>query len=365
MSMTRRLALLGAACFVGASATALLAQVTPQQSDLVAALVARFLTLRPAPAVSVAVWDGTGPIWTRAWGKADVENDVPATPRALFRLASISKPFTAVAVLRLVEMGKLRLDAPVQKYLPKYPKKKWPITIRQLLCHQSGIRHNRAPDYDNTRHYASPTASLEIFAKDPLLFEPGTNAFYSTYGYVLLGAIIEAVTGKPYADFVREEVLVPAGIETMCPDDVFAIIPHRASGYRLRRDGALENCALVDTSHKTPGGGWLGTAEDPVRLVRALMRGKILKEETRTLMWTPQRLKNGTLTGFGLGWNIADERGLHVIEHSGGQQGTNTHLVFAPDRHLAVAVLLNLEEGGAKNLAMDILAALAAPAAAH
>src|ERR1039458_890988 len=95
MRMTRRLALLGAACLVGASATARLAQVTPQQSDLVAALVARFLTLRPAPAVSVAVWDGPGPIWTRAWGKADVENDVPATPKALFRLASISKPFTA------------------------------------------------------------------------------------------------------------------------------------------------------------------------------------------------------------------------------------------------------------------------------
>jgi CubicO group peptidase (beta-lactamase class C family) len=363
--MTRRLALLSAACLVCVAAPVLVAQVTPQQSDLIGALVARFLTLRPAPAVSVAVWDGQGPIWTRAWGRANVENDVPATPRTLFRLASISKPFTAVAVLRLVEMGKLRLDAPVQKYLPKYPKKKSPITILQLLCHQSGIRHNKAPDYNNTRHVPGPTESLEIFAKDPLLFEPGTHAIYSTFGYVLLGAIIEAVTGKSYADFVRDEVLLPAGIETMRPDDVFAIIPRRASGYRLRPDGVLENCSLVDTSHKTPGGGWLGTAEDPVRLVRALMRGRILKEETRTLMWTPQRLKTGAVTGFGLGWSIADERGLHVIEHSGGQQGANTHLVFAPDRHLAVAVLLNLEEGGAKNLALDILAALAAPAAAR
>ena len=218
---------------------------------------------RPAPAISVAVWDGQGPIWTRAWGKADLENDVPATPRTVFRLASISKPFTAVAVLRLVEMGKLNLDLPVQKYLPKYPKKKWPITVRELLCHQSGIRHNRATDYDNTRHFPSPTASLEIFAKDPLLFEPGAKTFYSTFGYVLLGAIIEAVSGKSYADFVRDEVLAPAGIETMRPDDVFAIIPHRASGYRLRQDGVLENCSLVDTSHKTPGGGWLGTVRSP------------------------------------------------------------------------------------------------------
>jgi CubicO group peptidase (beta-lactamase class C family) len=363
--MTRRLALLGALCLVPVAAPALSAQVTPQQSDLIASLVAKFLTRWPAPAVSVAVWDGQGPIWTRAWGKANVENDVPATPRTVFRLASISKPFTAVAVLRLVEMGQLDLDVPVRKYMPKLPKRKWPITVRQLLCHQSGIRHNRVTDYGNTRHFASPTAALELFAKDPLLFEPGTNTSYSTFGYVLLGALIEAVTRKPYAEFVHDEVLAPAGIENLRPDDVFAIIPHRASGYRLRPDGALENCSLVDLSHKLPGGGWLGTAEEPVRLVRALSRGRILKDDTRTLMWTPQRLKNGTLTGFGLGWIIAAEHGLHVIEHSGGQQGFSSHLVFAPDRHLAVAVLVNLEEGGAKNLALDILLALASPLAPH
>ncbi|MGD0578109.1 MAG: serine hydrolase domain-containing protein [Bryobacteraceae bacterium] len=363
--MTRRHALPGAVFLACVAASALAAQVTPQQSELIASLVAKFLAVRPSPAVSVAVWDGQGPIWTRAWGKADLENDVPATPRSAFRLASISKPFTAVAVLRLVELGKLSLDAPVQKYLPKYPRKKWSITIRQLLCHQSGVRHNRATDYDNTRHFASPTESLEVFAKDPLLFEPGTHTLYSTFGYVLLGAIMEAVTGKPYADFVRDEVLLPARIETMRSDDVFAIVPHRVSGYRLRKDGTVENCSLVDTSHKTPGGGWLGTAEDPVRLARALLRGRILKDDTRTLMWTPQRLKNGALTGFGLGWDIAEEHGLHVIEKSGGQQGTNTHLVIAPDRNLAVSVLLNLEDGGARKLALDILAALASPAAAR
>ena len=119
--MTRRLALLGAACFVGASATALLAQVTPQQSDHIGALVARFLAVRPAPAVSVAVWDGQGSIWTRAWGKADVENDVPATPRALFRLASISKPFTAVAVFGAAMLGLAWLASRAQKKPDRKP----------------------------------------------------------------------------------------------------------------------------------------------------------------------------------------------------------------------------------------------------
>src|SRR3974390_598145 len=208
--MTRCRALPGAVLAACVAASALAAQVTPQQSEVISSLVSKFMAVHPAPAVSVAVWDGQGPVWTKAWGKADLENDVPATPRTVFRLASISKPFTAVAVLRLVEMGKLNLDAPVHRYLPKFPKKKWPITPRNLLCHQSGIRHNRVTDYYNLHHYASPTESLEVFAKDALLFEPGTRTFYSTFGYVLLGAIIEAVTGRPYADFVRDAVLVPA-----------------------------------------------------------------------------------------------------------------------------------------------------------
>ena len=304
--------------------------------------------------MSVAIYTGQLPIWTRAWGKADIENDVAATPKSMFRLASISKPFTAVAIMRLVEMGKVNLDTPIHKYLPQFPKKHWPVTLRELLCHQSGVRWYRGDDLQSTRHFASVTAGLEMFAKDPLLFEPGTRTFYSSYGFNLAGAVIEAVTRRPYDEFVHEEVLAPAGIESMRPDDVFAIIPHRTSGYRIRQ-GQLENCGLTDTSYKIPSGGWLATAEDVVRLARALMRGKILKEESRDLMWTPQRLKNGGETGYGLGWVIRDEHGVRVVEHSGGQQGSNTHLMFVPEKNIAVAVLTNLEDGGAKRLATDIL----------
>ena len=333
-------------------------QVTPQHAGAIAAMVERHVAARQSTAVSVAVYTGQLPIWTRAWGKSDVENDVAATPRTMFRLASISKPFTAVAIMRLVEMGKVKLDVPIQKYLPEFPKKRWSITLRQLLCHQAGVRYYRGDDLESTHHFSSVTAGLVMFAKDPLLFEPGTSTLYSSYGFNLAGAVIEAVTHRPYADFVHDEVLVPAGIEYMRPDDVFAIIPHRASGYRLRKDGQLENCGLTDTSYKIPGGGWDGTAEDVVRLARALMRGKILKEETRDLMWTTQRLKNGTETGYGLGWVIGDEHGVRVVEHSGGQQGTNTHIMFSPEKNLAVAVLTNLEESGAKRLATDILLSL-------
>jgi CubicO group peptidase (beta-lactamase class C family) len=332
--------------------------MTTQRAGAIAAMVERHVAAKQSTAVSVAIYPGQLPIWTHAWGKADVENDVAATPRSVFRLASISKPFTAVAIMRLVEMGRVNLDTPIRKYLPQFPKKRWPITLREVLCHQSGIRWYRGADLESTRHFPSVTAGLEMFAKDPLLFEPGTRTFYSSYGFNLAGAVIEAVTRRPYPEFVHDEVLEPAGIESMRPDDVFAIIPHRASGYRIRRDGRLENCGLTDTSYKTPSGGWVATAEDVVRLARALMRGKILKEETRDLMWTPQRLKNGRETGYGLGWVIGDEHGLRVVEHSGGQQGSNTHLILVPEKNVAIAVLTNLEDGGAKRLAMDILLSL-------
>jgi CubicO group peptidase (beta-lactamase class C family) len=333
-------------------------QVTQQHAGAIAAMVERQAASKHSTAISVAIYTGQLPIWTHAWGKADVENDVAATPRTMFRLASISKPFTGVALMRLVEMGKVKLDVPIQKYLPQFPKKRWPITLRQLLCHQSGIRHYRGGELESTKHYPTVTAGLEMFAKDPLLFEPGTRTAYSSFGFNLIGAVIEAVTHRPYADFVRDEVLAPAGIEYMRPDDVFEIIPHRAGGYRLRKDGQLQNCGLTDTSYKIPSGGWVATAEDVVRLARALMRGKILKEETREMMWTPQRLKNGTETGYGLGWVVGDEHGLRVVEHSGGQPGANTHLMFSPEKNVAVAVLTNIEDGGAKRLATDIMLSL-------
>ena len=145
----------------------------------------------------------------------------------------------------------------------------------------------------------------------------------------------------------------------MRPDDVYAIIPHRAAGYRLRPDGSVEHCALADTSYKLPSGGWLGTAEDAVRLARAVLRARILKKETWELMLEPQRLKDGQLTGYTLGWTVSEEKGLRVYGHSGGQQGTSTHVAFSVERNLAVAVLMNLEDAPARRLATEILIGLA------
>lgn len=332
----------------------LAAQLTPARIEQLERAAARHMSAELVPALSVSVVAGDSPIWSGAWGFADLENHVPATPRTVFRLASVAKPFTAVAAMLLVEQGRLKLDAPVQDYVP-FPRKPWTITMRHLLSHQSGIRHYRGDEFNSTKRYTSVGQALEIFARDPLEHEPGTRYLYSTYGFNLAGAVVESAAGMPYDQWVRERVLAPAGIAAMQPDDVHRLIPRRARGYRRSAEsGLLENCALADTSNKVPGGGWVATAEDLVRFARALMEGELLTQASLKQMWTPAALRGGKPTRYGLGWNVYRQDGQLIVEHSGGQQGTNTHLWLMPERRMAIAVLANLEAGGALRLAREL-----------
>ena len=163
-------------------------------------------------------------VWAQGFGKADLENPAPATPETLFRLASVSKPLTATAILQLVERGKLDLDAEVQTYCPAFPKKQWPITSRQLLGHLGGIRHYNpdgkgdVPD-DSARHFATMEESLTLFANDPLVSQPGTAFHYSTYGYTLLGCVLEGAAHEKYLDYMRANIFVPAGMAATQADD--------------------------------------------------------------------------------------------------------------------------------------------------
>lgn len=336
---------------------AALGQLSQAQESAIEQAAVAGITSSRIPALSVAVVSGDGPVWAKAWGFSDMENHVPATPRTVFRLASISKTFTAVAAMSLVERGQLDLDAEVQKYVA-FPRKKWPITTRQLLSHQSGIRHYKGADFNSTQHYGGVMEALAIFASDPLEHQPGTKYLYSSYGFNLAGAVVERAARKNFAEYVREAVLVPSGIETMRPDDVYAVIPFRARGYALLKDGTLQNCALADLSNKLPGGGYLATASDLVLFARAVNDGKLVSAKSLEAMWTPQRLSNGEATAYGLGWNIAEVDGVKVVQHSGGQQGANTHLLLVPSRRLAIAVMANLEGAGTPAIATAMLRAL-------
>ena len=307
------------------------------------------------PGLTVAVGVRTRLAWVQGFGTADLENSVAAAPETAYRIGSISKPITAVAAMQLAERGKLDLDAPVQKYVPSFPTKPWPITARQLLAHLSGIRHYRSEEeVDSTRHYTNLLDPLRVFASEPLLFEPGTSYSYSTYGYDLLGAVVESVSGMRFLDYLRVNVFAPAGMEHTVEDNVFQIVPHRAHGYRRNLDGEIENCALVDTSNKIPGGGLLSTAGDLIRFAGALERGDLVKPATRDRMFAPQRTRDGRPVPYGLGWSLVDLDGKRWTLHPGIQQGASSCLLVHLPTGLSVAVLANLEEVDLEPLAVRI-----------
>ncbi len=299
------------------------------------------------PGLSVAVGRNQELRWSTGYGMADLENMAPVKAATVHRLGSISKPITAVAAMQLVERGKLDLDAPVQKYVPSFPEKPWPVTSRQLLGHLGGIRHYTKPgEIDSTRHYGNLIEPLKIFADDPLLFEPGTRYSYSTYGYVLLGAVVEAAGGQRFTEYLKEHVFLPAHMNNIRADDVYKLIPNRMRGYRKTPEGEIQNCALADTSNKIPGGGLVSTAEDLVNFALAVGRGDLLKKETVAQMFTAQKTRDGKPTGYGLGWGVMTAEGKRRVGHGGGQQGTSTFLMLLPDDGVAVAIMANLENAG-------------------
>ncbi len=307
------------------------------------------------PGLSVAIAAGDGPIWTRGYGFADVENFVPATERSRYRLASISKPITAVALLSLVEAGKASLDDDVRKYVPEFTEKPWPVTLRQLLGHLGGVRTYQGDEMESTAHYENVRDGLVMFAADPLAAQPGSKYIYSSYGFNLAGAAAEVIAAMPFRQLLAGNVFTPAGMTSTRDDDSFAIIPNRVSGYARSKTGDLRNCALSDTSNKVPGGGMISTAADIVRFGRAVMEDRLLRPETRKIMWSPQRRSDGGYTSYGLGWTLGTLDGQPRYSHGGGQPGTSTFLDIVPGERTVVAVMTNLQGAPAKEISEKIL----------
>jgi serine beta-lactamase-like protein LACTB, mitochondrial len=332
------------------------------------AAISIFMASSKVPGVSVSVVQNGEFVWSAGFGMADLENSVPATSQTLYRLASISKPITATIAMVLWEHGKLDLDAPVQKYCPAFPQKPWPVTTRQLLGHLGGIRYYNVPEepysasqsdpeVGNTRHFENGVeGGLSFFANDPLVAQPGTHFNYSTQGYTLAGCAIEGASGKKYADSVRENVLVPAGMLQTRPDDRFAIIPLRTRFYSKDKSGAVVNAEFLDPSYKVPGGGWLSSASDMARFEVAILNNHLVKGATRDSMWTAQIPSDGLgRLAYGLGWELGATDGVKDVGHDGGQQGTATMMLVAPDARAGVVVLTNSDMSDAPGLAAQVL----------
>jgi CubicO group peptidase (beta-lactamase class C family) len=318
-------------------------------------LITHEMARQSIPGLSVSVATGGDVVWTAGYGLSDVENFVPAKATTVYRLASISKPITATAILQLVEAGKIDLEAPIQRYVPTFPRKPWPITVRQLLSHLGGIRHYEALEEENsTRHYGDLLSPLRVFQNDPLVAEPGTKFHYTTFGYALLGAALENVSSMRYMDYLRQRIFAPSRMERIRQDHVFAIIPNRARGYILNGTGQVQNCSLADTSNKIPGGGLASTAEDIVRFGLAVRKGALLKPATLEMMFAPQKLRDGRLNNYGLGWALRLLDNRKVVAHTGGQQGVSTILLLMPRENVVVGLLCNLEKADLRELANRI-----------
>jgi serine beta-lactamase-like protein LACTB len=322
------------------------------------AAIERVMKQHLIPGVSIALVVDQQLVSERGYGLADIENNVPATPESVYRLASISKMLTGVAAMQLAEQGKLDLSAPIQRYVATFPEKQAPITAELLLKHQSGIRHYKDKETLSAVYYAKVADGLAIFQDDALLFNPGEKFSYTTYGYNLLGCAIEGASGEDYVSYVNTHICEPAGMKSIQPDNPYKIIPHRAAGYRRGLGGgpdAILNAHMVDVTNKIPGGGWCSTAGDLARFAIALADEKLVKRATLDRMWTAQKTGSGAPTPVGLGCFVQNAEGGKLVYHSGGQPKVSTFLMLQPERRTAVAIMSNLQGAPLQPLATEII----------
>ena len=302
---------------------------------------------------SVLVAQGGKVLLNKGYGSANLEWDIPDSPQTKFRLGSLTKQFTAAAILLLEERGKLRTDDLVAKYLPDAPASWAKITLANLLTHTSGIPNFTSfPDYATTE--ATPTTPEQLVARfrdKPLNFEPGEKWEYSNSGYVLLGYLLEKISGQPYQDFVRDNLFAPLGMTESGYDSRAAIISHRASGYSPGANGPA-NAGYIDMSIPFSAGALYSTTEDLWRWEQGLFGGKVLNAASLKKMTTP--FKND----YAYGLAVRTAHGYTVIEHGGGIEGFNTQLAYDPDRKLAVIVLGNLNGGAPGEIAGQLMSLL-------
>jgi serine beta-lactamase-like protein LACTB len=309
------------------------------------------------PGMSVAVGIDGRMVWSEGFGYADVENRIPVWEETKFRIGSVSKPLTAAAVGLLVEQGKIDLDAPVQKYVPSFPEKRWPFTTRQVAGHLAGIRHYAGEaEFLSARRYSSVLEGLEIFQNDTLLFQPGTRYSYSSYGWNLISAVVESASGEEFLSYMQENVFDPLGMVHTAPDHTDSIIPHRTRFYDRAEDGAVLNAPYVDNSYKWAGGGFLSTPEDLLRFGFAHLGNDFLRQETVQELWTPQTLANGQSTGYGIGWAVTVEDGrVTSASHGGGSIGGTTAFMLYPQDSAGIAIVGNLTQAPTGGLLPNVI----------
>jgi serine beta-lactamase-like protein LACTB, mitochondrial len=293
-----------------------------------------------APGLSLTVAAGGKIVWSVSCGYADVKSRRPVTARTRFRIGSVSKTLTATVLADYAESGRVDLDAAVDRYVD-FPSHGGAITLRRLAGHLAGIRHYESQaEAVNRRHFASVTATLALFAGDPLVAEPGSHFSYSSYGYDVIGAALERVSGRDFPSLVREAVLAPAHMR----ETTLATAPRaaRATFYELKDSGGVRVAPPIDLSDRLPAGGFLSTAEDLARFGIALTDGTLVGKETAAMMFRSQRTTAGEETGYGLGFEVHPSPFGLFVGHTGAVAGGTAALAIHVKTGTVLALTTNV-----------------------
>jgi CubicO group peptidase (beta-lactamase class C family) len=327
------------------------------------------LSSQNLPGLSVAVGAGGELVWAEGFGYANLEQRAPVTPGTRFRIGSASPMLTSAAVGLLLQQDRLKLDEPIQTYVPEFPKKQWPVTLRQLMAHVSGIRSDSGDEGPLFgERCEQPADALPLFADDDLLFEPGTQYRYSNFGWIPVSAAVEAAAQKDFLAFMREQIFDPLGMHDTRADSLDKEIPDRSTFYfpRFAADPRYGPDIMrdIDLSCYSGASVFLSTPTDLVRFILAIDSGKLLQPATVQLLQTSQRLSSGQETGYGLGWDLESVTLLGqptaAVGHDGEVLGgTVGSLMSLRERRIVVALLSNSSYADTPALARQIAEAFA------
>jgi D-alanyl-D-alanine carboxypeptidase len=339
----------------------------PAGADEVDEYIAAQMRQLHIPGLSLAVVRDGRIAKARAYGLANVEVNAPVTEETVFEIGSVTKQFTAAAVMMLVEEGKLGLDEPIRKYLVGVPDAWSAVTLRHLLTHSSGIQNYLGvPGLPDIAHAASSHDEMNriFFERLQLEFQPGETWSYSNSGYLLLGSIIEKASGKSYWEFLEERIFKPLGMNATRSSEPRAIIPNRASGYEWTRTRLENRPALTENAYAA--GSIVSTVRDMAKWDAALYTEKLLETSSLAQTWAPQKAEGGAPAPFnyGFGWFVDTYHGHRVIAHSGGTPGFSSIIYRFVDDRLTVILLTNHTDRVIDHLAIDI-AGLYVPALAR
>jgi serine beta-lactamase-like protein LACTB, mitochondrial len=316
------------------------------------------------PGLSVAVGAGGDIVWAEGFGWADLENHVAVAPDTRFRIGTASTALTSAAVGLLLEKNRVSLDEKIQTYVPEFPEKQWPVTLRQLMGHMAGIRSDGGDEGPLfSVRCERPVDALPYFKDRSLLFEPGTKYRYSRYGWILMSAAVEAAAKEPFLSFMRSQIFEPLGMDRTGADSAAEPIPDRATFYfpRFAADPRYgpDPMRPLDYSCYAGSSAFLSTPSDLVRFAMAINGGKLLQPATVKLLQTSQRLPSGQETGYGLGWDLETVtlagKQTRAVGHDGDSLGGMVaSLTTFPEHQIVVAVTSNISYADTFGLAVKI-----------